>query len=100
MRYIVAILAALLLTSCGERKLSEAELKQQLEQVQQQKQAEAANLKDLTYKVVCLNGYKYYASRVMTYDGHFGLERELWVIGGAVIHMTGSDTYVERCEVK
>ncbi len=88
MRILLILIAMLALQAC-ERKLTEAELKQQL--AERQAQSAEKTLGDkLTYKTVCLNGILYYASQVKTYDGQFGIERQFWVIGGPVVNAEGA----------
>ncbi len=73
-----------LMAGC-DRKLSEDELKAKLAEAQSEKAAKQLDA-NLTYKVVCVAGIKYYASKVITYDGQFGIfSHDYWVVGGPVI---------------
>lgn len=37
------------------------------------------------YKIVCIGGQQYFASRVSSFSTNFGIESKYWVIGGAVV---------------
>jgi hypothetical protein len=102
MRKLILIFSLLLLASC-KQELTVAQLEAKLAAAKvanEAVQTEVSLGSMLTYRIVCLNGIQYYASRVTSYAGQFAVEHYSWVIGGAVVNPAGGSMYAMKCEGK